>query len=386
MNNIKNIIPVLLLTAAAVLLYFYHPKLPATVQDIIELAPYLLAVTAVLLSVFFNQGQLFYLSLFAFLSWLSFEHSWLNQALLIELSFITLILIISAVGFLAEKGLLTLAAWKVHLFTLLLVGVAYGSWVRQISWLDSWQTNQLIPANWLQWSTLSQSSLLLMFLCLASLLAFYGWQQQRKTLNAILILITVFLIFIWHENNLAIVLMCSTGLLVLLFGFFQQSWHLAYVDELTALPGRRALEERLQRSLGIYALAMVDVDHFKKFNDSYGHDVGDDVLRMIAAKIGQVAGGGKAYRYGGEEFTIVFNNHSADEVKTYLQEVIDKVAATPFVVNRRKHQKPKKVQVTISIGVTDSIDKSGAAETIKVADTALYTAKKKGRNRLQLKA
>jgi diguanylate cyclase (GGDEF)-like protein len=187
------------------------------------------------------------------------------------------------------------------------------------------------------------------------------------------------------DNQLASNLICAASLLVLLFSTLQESWHLAYVDELTALPGRRALEERLQRSLGIYALAMIDIDHFKKFNDSYGHDVGDDVLRMIAAKIGQVKGGGKAYRYGGEEFTVVFSNHSADEIKSHLQDLIDTVAATPFVVNRRKSQKPTTVQVTISVGLTDSIHKTNTSQTIKVADEALYQAKRKGRNRLQIK-
>ena len=54
-------------------------------------------------------------------------------------------------------------------------------------------------------------------------------------------------------------------------------------------------------------VAMVDVDHFKKFNDTYGHDTGDSVLRMIATKLQKVGGGGTAYRYGGEEFSIIFN-------------------------------------------------------------------------------
>ena len=106
---------------------------------------------------------------------------------------------------------------------------------------------------------------------------------------------------------------------------------------------------------------------------------------MIAAKINQVAGGGKAYRYGGEEFTIVFNNHSADEIKPHLLAVIETIADTPFVVNRRQNQKPKAVQVTVSMGLTDSINHPDAEATIKTADQALYTAKKRGRNRLVTK-
>ncbi|MEZ5472607.1 MAG: GGDEF domain-containing protein [Marinicella sp.] len=346
--------------------------------------PYLLLATLVLLSIFFNQGQLFYLSMASFLSWLFFELALQSQPVLIELCFIGLVIMISVTGLLVEKGLFSLAAWKIHLLTVLVIGLAYGSWARQADWLIAWQAYQLLPSSWFQWTTLSQLSLLLFLICMVGLLTVYVYLQQRKTFNAVLTLLAAMLINIWQGNSLAATLTCSAALLFLLFTTFQQSWHLAYVDQLTGLPGRRALEERLQRSLGIYALAMVDVDHFKKFNDTYGHDVGDDVLRMIAAKIGEVKGGGKAYRYGGEEFTIVFNNHSADEIKQHLQEVIDVVAETPFVVNRRKNQKPKKVQVTISIGLTDSLGHANAAETIKTADDALYTAKKKGRNRLSL--
>src|SRR2546425_6328967 len=75
---------------------------------------------------------------------------------------------------------------------------------------------------------------------------------------------------------------------------------MAYQDSLTGLPARRALNEALLRLGGHYTVAMLDVDHFKRINDHHGHDVGDQVLKMIAAKLAQVTGGGKAYRYGGE--------------------------------------------------------------------------------------
>ena len=386
MKAFKTILPALLIVVVAVLLHFYQSQLPQTVQQTMALMPYILAGTVVLLALFFNQGHLFYLSLTCFFSWLLFNHFSLTDKLIIELCFIGIIMLVFIAGMVTEKGLLTLAAWKIHLLSLMLIGFAYGSWVRQTQWLPAWISSNWLPLAWFQWLELSQLSLFLYLLLLTSLLVFFWWQQQEKTLSAGFILLTVLMLFIWYKNPLATTLVCSSGLLFLLIRTLQQSWHLAYIDELTGLPGRRALEERLQRSLGIYALAMVDVDHFKKFNDTYGHDVGDDVLRMIAAKIGEVNGGGMAYRYGGEEFTVVFSNHSSDEVKTHLQELIDVVAATPFVVNRRKNQRPKKVKVTISIGLTDSINKTNASETIKTADEALYVAKKKGRNRLSVKS
>src|SRR5207302_1408861 len=84
----------------------------------------------------------------------------------------------------------------------------------------------------------------------------------------------------------------------------EASYHMAYQDSLTGLPARRALNEALLRLGGHYSVAMIDVDHFKRINDRHGHDVGDQVLRIIAAKLAQVPGGGKAYRYGGEEFAV----------------------------------------------------------------------------------
>src|SRR2546426_9194380 len=88
---------------------------------------------------------------------------------------------------------------------------------------------------------------------------------------------------------------------------------MAYEDTLTGLPARRALNEALLRLGGQYSVAMIDVDHFKRINDRHGHDVGDQVLKMIAAKLAQVSGGGKAYRYGGEEFAVIFPGRKAEE-------------------------------------------------------------------------
>ncbi|MBD3871636.1 MAG: GGDEF domain-containing protein, partial [Acidobacteria bacterium] len=94
--------------------------------------------------------------------------------------------------------------------------------------------------------------------------------------------------------------------LVLLLGLIEDSYRLAYHDELTGLPGRRALEEALRTLVGDYAIAMVDVDRFKRFNDRHGHGAGDQALRMVATELQGVGGGGRAYRYGGEEFAILF--------------------------------------------------------------------------------
>ncbi|HKN88528.1 MAG TPA: GGDEF domain-containing protein [Nitrospiraceae bacterium] len=86
----------------------------------------------------------------------------------------------------------------------------------------------------------------------------------------------------------------------------QSSYAMAYHDELTGLAGRRAFNDTLLRLGSEYVIVMIDIDHFKRFNHTYGHEVGDQVLRMVASHITPVSGGGQGFRYGGEEFAVVF--------------------------------------------------------------------------------
>ncbi len=185
--------------------------------------------------------------------------------------------------------------------------------------------------------------------------------------------------------------------LVLLSGVLERGYHIAYRDELTGLPGRRALNELLLRLGSQYAIAMCDVDHFKKFNDSYGHDAGDQVLRMVAAKLSRVKGGGQVFRYGGEEFAVVFRGRSASEALPYVESLRAAVAGTQFTLRRpdRPREKPASppasepanpgakpvVTITISIGVAEPSRRHSTPELVlDAADAALYRAKEAGRN------
>jgi GGDEF domain-containing protein len=179
----------------------------------------------------------------------------------------------------------------------------------------------------------------------------------------------------------------------------ETSYAMAYRDDLTGLPARRALLKDLQGLSGEYAAAMVDVDHFKKFNDRFGHDVGDQVLRMVAARLGKVPGGGRAYRYGGEEFTILFPGKNTQKALPHLKEVRRSVEDSTFTLRSwrrprkkpvdpsawrgRNPQKPKVLSVTVSIGVADSSGRDPSPEVVlKKADQALYRAKEFGRNQV----
>jgi len=174
------------------------------------------------------------------------------------------------------------------------------------------------------------------------------------------------------------------GLLIAVY-IFREIYQVSYVDPLTELPSRRALFEEASKLTGSYVVAMADIDHFKKFNDKYGHDVGDDVLAFVALILRQNVRG-SVFRYGGEEFTMLFRKGSLDEVVKHLDEVREKVASTKFRIRRRAAKNPNsagEVTVTVSMGVAEHGDKYGSFnEVLKAADKALYRAKKKGRNQV----
>ena len=223
----------------------------------------------------------------------------------------------------------------------------------------------------------------------------------------------------------------ATAALILAASLIETSYVLAYHDELTGIRGRRAFNESLLTLDQQYAIAIVDIDHFKKFNDTYGHDVGDQVLCIVAKRLCGVGGDGQAFRCGGEEFAIVFRNTSAKEAVEHLEVLRTTIEESTFHVrgadrraeriaeksdagsgdrrgverDRRKaakkktvsarlnssseylrnHLLPDHLSVTVSIGVGEPSTRYRQPEqVIQAADQALYRAKNKGRNRVEL--
>lgn len=197
--------------------------------------------------------------------------------------------------------------------------------------------------------------------------------------------------------------------LVLASSIVENSYSLAYRDELTGLNSRRAFNDALLRLKPPYAVAAVDIDHFKNINDTYGHDVGDEVLRMVASKLARVGGGGEPFRVGGEEFTILFPGKTGTEIIDYLDLLRLEIEGTSFRVrsgkerrkapripeppqrraekkrrsSRKPHGGPVTLSVTVSIGIGESQGKMRSEAIINQADQALYRAKSGGRNRIE---
>ena len=175
----------------------------------------------------------------------------------------------------------------------------------------------------------------------------------------------------------------------------QESFNMAFVDPLTRLPSRRAMNEEIKKLGRTYAIAMLDIDHFKKINDTYGHDVGDQVLRKLAKHLQRITGGGHVSRYGGEEFAVIFPGKSIAEVSYHLEILRENISKSGFLIRNKNRPKKipknktkkdsanKEIKVTVSIGVAERNRMNRKTEEVqKAADTALYKAKKTGRNRI----
>jgi diguanylate cyclase (GGDEF)-like protein len=202
----------------------------------------------------------------------------------------------------------------------------------------------------------------------------------------------------------------GTAALIIAASLIETSYVLAYHDELTGIRGRRAFNEALLSLDQQYAIAIIDVDHFKRFNDTYGHDVGDQVLCMVAARISAVGGGGQAFRSGGEEFAVIFPGLSAKDALEHLESLRRAIETSSFRVrgaerraqmrpgeaDRRKSERkkvpttglqetPDRLSVTVSVGVAEPSTRYRQPEqVIQAADQALYRGKQNGRNRVEL--
>lgn len=185
---------------------------------------------------------------------------------------------------------------------------------------------------------------------------------------------------------------------VLALAVLVDTYQMAFRDELTGLPGRRALNETLKAIGRRYTIAMIDVDRFKDVNDAHGHQVGDEVLRMVASRLARVGGGGRVFRYGGEEFTVVFSGKDPSDARPHLEALRVAIEGYRLAIrapNRSARQaagqhrrggtlSAKTVSVTVSIGVAAHESRNESPEAvIAAADEALYRAKQEGRNRVR---
>ncbi|MBA6391756.1 GGDEF domain-containing protein [Colwellia sp. BRX10-3] len=356
--------------------------------NLIEQVLYGLFAITIMLSSYFNRSRLalaaiiflvFYLTLSQALPWQTwvFSHG--------EWLVLTGAGVLSVLSVVKDRGLLSTHGFY-RLTLILFVGVASYFWfdIANVLVVKLTRVAQLEP--WLKYLSVE---LPLVFFALLLV-----WRCLREKSLVTTALLSSYCIWLGQYYQL-ITLPWSVLLTLMIMHYFfvvvVDSYFLAYRDELTTLPSRRALNQ-LALSLGRkYTLAMLDIDHFKKFNDTYGHDIGDQVLKLVASKLAQVKGSGKVFRYGGEEFTIVFPGKTTEQALPALEAVRQAVEDYKIVIRQeqrktkqarsdKKGSQVKTVSVTISIGLAERASKLNFEQTLKLADEALYRAKKSGRN------
>jgi diguanylate cyclase (GGDEF)-like protein len=384
----------LILLGAALLVTL--PALQGTALGLASVYPFTVLAAALLLGWRFNRSRLVFaialLALTEYIVAMGVETP--RQQVIYYAATFLLPINLALVALLPERGTVTAAGlirWVLLAVQVVLVVFLAQSFPEQML---RFLTARVLPAAWLAWTPLAQPAIFAFLGIQALLVMAWMREPQAPVRGYVYAIIAVFVAISWRGPDHERVIWLATAGLILVVAVIEASYLMAYRDGLTELPGRRALNEALPRLSGQFSVAMVDVDHFKRFNDTYGHDAGDHVLRLVAARLAQAPGGGTAYRYGGEEFALVFPGKSVEECMPHLEELRETVETSRFTMRRRfrprvkpKADKGRKsrqaITITVSIGVAERNHRhSSPDQVVLAADKALYRAKEGGRNRV----
>lgn len=370
--------------------------LSGTASTLATVFPFTVVAAALLLGWRFNRSRLvFAIALLALAEYVLLRGIETPRDLVLFHAMTFLLPInLALVALLPERGTLTpagLLRWVLLSVQIVIVIFVAQAFARPAL---AFLTARVLPARLFAWTPIEQPSIIA-FLAIGVLLVMAWMREPQSPVRGYFYaLIAVFFGISWRAEGPGQELWLATAGLVLVVAVVEASYLMAYRDGLTELPGRRALNEALPRLSGQFTVAMVDVDHFKRFNDTYGHDAGDHVLRLVAARLAQAPGGGTAYRYGGEEFALVFPGKGQDECLPHLEELRETVETSRFTMRRRfrprikpKNDKGRKsrqaIIITVSIGVAERNHRhSTPDQVVQAADKALYRAKEAGRNRV----
>lgn len=395
--NLKTILSYITYIFILLGCYFLIKKIPSftpPVLLVLTYSSYIIFGLGIILSIRFNKGRVFLilllLTLFQFLLNYYLELS-INMITYSEFLYPTMCILmpinIIALSQLKEKGIFSL--WgKIRIsFILIETFVIFKIAMSNNILIQDLLTYKFINIS-LEDTIMNQIALLIFFLSLIFFIIKAYMKKNIFEVRLIGVIISVFIALLYVDDKISFSIFLSATGLLLITSIIEDSYSMAYLDELTGIPSRRALREDLMKLGNKYVLAMIDIDFFKKFNDTYGHDVGDDVLKLVASNLVTVTGGGKAFRYGGEEFTIIFPGKSINDAIPHLENLREQVSKSGYTQKSTKAKNSKTKQrnssqlfVNISIGVCEKSAKfKDTSDVMKGADKALYRAKKKGRN------
>lgn len=279
----------------------------------------------------------------------------------------------------------------------------------QATWGSGLFRAEWLPQTWFTWTRLSQPDWVALAFAFVFLVVRCAISRKQIDAGSAWTLAAVACAFSGGGVGRVADGYVATAGLLLLVSVVETSYRMAYNDELTGIPSRPALNEAASSLESPYTVAVVDVDHFKQFNDTYGHDTGDEVLRMVARRLAEVTGGGRAFRVGGEEFTVLFAGKPVDETVPHLEQLRRTIEEAVFHLrgadrriaargperrqssrNLKQRAVPSRMpptsdlKVTVSIGAAEAREDSNFEAALERADKALYRAKHNGRNRLEV--
>jgi len=396
------VVPVVILVAGFALV-FYSPALPRSLAGFSIYSPHIMFVLGIALAVGYGRGRAVFALLILATAYAS-RQWWLHEGIdgfharaVYAALTIFVPLDLALLSVVPERGVLN--RHGALRFGVFLAQIAFTAWVFVAGPTDlvDFVYQKVLDPSPFSAGRLPQIAMLA--IALGFLVAVIAAFVSRSHLNASFAGAIAAFAVAAHVPNayVSFASFIAAAELMVAIAVLQDTFRMAFRDELTGIPSRRALNEQLAALGNHYAIAMLDVDHFKQFNDTYGHDLGDQVLKMVAAHIARVGGGGRAFRYGGEEFTVVFPGKDADDAIPYLEAVRLSIesyrmalrgADRPARTRRTKRQRGgwrrrRGVSVTVSIGVAERNGRlDRPQEVIEAADRALYRAKEKGRNRL----
>lgn len=360
-------------------------------RSLLGVLPYVFALLSIVLSIWFQNSNYFFYSCFILVAYMFMSATSDKSPVIIEITKnLSVFLPVNALwlNFSQERGITSsygrnkAIVISAQMIWLLIIAIGKSK-ISASEAADQAVINLKVPA------------IALFILCIFVLFMDYLLRSRYSSLIYVAILCTSFITLHFAHRPVIVAVFTTASFVIILMALLEISYSLAFYDSLTGVLSRRALEQELLKLGNRYCIAIIDIDHFKHINDNFGHDVGDEVLKMIAAVLCQEAGKSKVFRYGGEEFVVLFTGMSYNNVVNELDKIRRTIAQRSFILRdkNRPREKPKTVfrnvsnsdkssiNITVSIGVAQ---KNSQLKTpyavIKKADEALYKSKNSGRN------
>lgn len=381
--NFKQYIWLLILSALAVWQAFEVTGWDSKIHATLDFSPYLIISFGIFISVFMNRMlPVLLLLVIGLLNFASFNYlptvidSQTFSTLLLFVIPLLLPINIIILSCLPEKGV-NLSFYNIFISVVFLLQI-----VMVIFIMDFLPVNLVEVFSYkvnIKFINLTMSVAIVVVLSWLFIIFRNAYIENIKEVDRTLVFVLILMSLAFNQIDQPYVFtwLSAISALLIVIAIIFDSHKVAYVDSLTGLNSRLSLLENFSSLGRTYSVAMVDIDHFKKFNDTYGHYVGDQVLILVADELSKVSFG-KVYRYGGEEFTIVFPKKSAEQAEQELELILSNIENLELNLKQEINQK-----ITVSFGVAQKNEWHKKPEDVlRSADEALYQAKERGRNRI----